>query len=203
MVEEQEGVLVPANSPYRTIGDLVAAWKANPKSITIGGGSAPGGPDHLFPMELARASGVNPRDVSYVSYDGGGELLTALLGSKITAGTSGLGEYTDQIESGQLRVLAVSGDKRLPGIDAPTLRESGIDLSFTNWRGILAPPGITDDERRSLIDVITRMRDSEQWREALVKNGWTDAFLAGDDFGRFLTEQDQRVSTTLKELGLA
>jgi putative tricarboxylic transport membrane protein len=99
-------------------------------------------------METARAVGVDPKAVNYVTYDGGGDLLTALLGKKITVGTSGLGEFTDQIEAGQLRVLAVSGDERVEGIDAPTLKESGIDLTFTNWRGNHAPPGISDDASR-------------------------------------------------------
>ena len=93
MVEEQEGILVPADSPFKTVQDFVAAWKADPASVTIGGGSSPGGPDHLFPMETAKAAGVDPAAVNYVSYDGGGDLLTALLGKKITAGTSGLGEF--------------------------------------------------------------------------------------------------------------
>ena len=147
MVEEQEGILVPADSPFQTVDELVAAWQADPSSVTIGGGSSPGGPDHLFPMQTAQAVGVDPTTVNYVSYDGGGDLLTALLGKKIDAGTSGLGEFVDQIEAGQLRVLAVSGAERLPGVDAPTLTEAGIDLQFTNWRGILAPPDISDEDR--------------------------------------------------------
>ena len=156
-----------------------AAWKADPASVTIGGGSSPGGPDHLFPMETAKAVGVDPAAVNYVSYDGGGDLLTALLGKKITAGTSGLGEFVDQIESGQLRVLAVSGSERVEGVDAPTLTEAGIDLTFTNWRGILAPPGISDDARQAMVKVLEELHGTQQWKEALVKNGWTDAFMTG------------------------
>lgn len=202
MVEEQEGILVPADSPFRTLADLVAAWKADPAKITVGGGSSPGGPDHLFPMETARAAGIDPRKVNFISYDGGGDLLTALLGKKIAAGTSGLGEYVDQIEAGQVRVLAVSGDERVEGVDAPTLREAGIDLTFTNWRGILAPPGISDSDRSRLVKVLEELHATDAWKEALVKNGWTDAFATGEEFDRFLTEQDDRVSTTLTELGL-
>jgi putative tricarboxylic transport membrane protein len=202
MVEEQEGVLVPADSPFKTMQDFVAAWKADPASVTIGGGSSPGGPDHLFPMETAKAAGVDPTDVNYVSYDGGGDLLTALLGNKITAGTSGLGEFVDQIESGQLRVLAVSGSERVEDIDAPTLTEAGIDLTFTNWRGILAPPGISDDARQALVKVLEELHETDQWKEALVKNGWTDAFMTGAPFEQFLKDQDNRVSSTLTDLGL-
>jgi len=202
MVEEQEGILVPGDSPFRTVQDLVAAWKADPTNVTIGGGSSPGGPDHLFPMETARAVGIDPSAVNYVTYDGGGDLLTALLGKKITAGTTGLGEFVDQIEAGQVRVLAVSGSERVEGIDAPTLTEAGINLTFTNWRGILAPPGISDEARQAMVGILEELHSTPQWKEALVKNGWTDAFETGPPFEQFLTEQDNRVSSTLTDLGL-
>jgi putative tricarboxylic transport membrane protein len=202
MVEEQEGILVPADSPFKTVADFVAAWKADPAKVTIGGGSSPGGPDHLFPMETARAAGVDPKQVNFISYDGGGDLLTALLGKKIAAGTSGLGEYVDQIEAGQVRVLAVSGSERAEGIDAPTLTEAGINLTFTNWRGVLAPPGISDEARQALVKKLEEMHSTDAWKEALVKNGWTDAFMTGPQFEQFLSDQDNRVSSTLTELGL-
>jgi len=202
MVEEQEGILVPADSPFKTVDDFVAAWRKDPTKITVGGGSSPGGPDHLFPMATAQAVGVNPTDVNYITYDGGGDLLTALLGKKVAIGTSGLGEYVDQIQSGEIRVLAVSGKERVKGIDAPTLTESGIDLTFTNWRGILAPPGISDDAKQSMVAVLEDMHNTQEWKEALVKNNWTDAFLTGDQFEQFLNEQDQRVASTLATLGL-
>jgi putative tricarboxylic transport membrane protein len=202
MVEEQEGILVPGDSPFKTVQDFVAAWKADPASVTIGGGSSPGGPDHLFPMETAKAAGVDPTEVNFVSYDGGGDLLTALLGKKITVGTSGLGEFVDQIESGQLRVLAVSGSERVEDVDAPTLTEAGINLTFTNWRGILAPPGISDDAKQAMVNVLEELHGTQQWKEALVKNGWTDAFQTGAEFEQFLKDQDNRVSSTLTDLGL-
>lgn len=202
MVEEQEGILVPGNSPFKSVADLVAAWKADPAGVTIGGGSNPGGPDHLFPMELARVVGVQPTKVNYVSYDGGGDLLTALLGNKIAAGTSGLGEFVDQIEAGQLRVLAVSGAERAEGIDAPTLTEAGIDLTFTNWRGILAPPGISTEDRQAMVAALEKMHATQAWKDALTKNGWSDAFVTGPPFEAFLAEQDGRVEKTLTDLGL-
>ena len=202
MVEEQEGILVPADSPFKTVQEFVAAWKADPANVTIGGGSSPGGPDHLFPMETAKAAGVDPAAVNYVSYDGGGDLLTALLGKKITAGTTGLGEFRDQIESGQLRPLAVSGSERIEGVDAPTLTEAGINLVFTNWRGILAPPGISDDAKQAMVKVLEELHGTQQWKEALVKNGWDDAFKTGPEFEQFLKDQDNRVSSTLTDLGL-
>ena len=183
VMSEPEGVLVPGDSPYKTIADLVDAWKADPGSVTVGGGSSPGGPDHLFPMQLAAEVGIDPKDVNYVSYDGGGPLTSALLGKKIAVGFSGLGEFQGQIKDGDLRVLAVSGEERLPQkvfADIPTLTESGVDLVFINWRGILAPPEISDERRDQLIAYLQEMHDSAGWQKALETNGWTDDFKTGD-----------------------
>ena len=202
LIEDPGAIFVPADSPLKTVQDFVAAWKADPANVTIGGGSSPGGPDHLFPMETARAVGVDPTAVNFITYDGGGDLLTALLGKKVTAGTSSPGEFIDQIEGGQLRVLAVSSDERVDGIDAPTLKEAGIDLTFANWRGVLAPPGISDDAKNAMVKVLEELHGTPQWKEALVKNGWTDAFMTGAQFEQFLVDQDNRVSSTLTELGL-
>lgn len=202
LIEDPGAIFVPADSPFKTVGDFVAAWKADPSKITIGGGSSPGGPDHLFPMEVAKKVGVDPKQVNFITYDGGGDLLTALLGKKITVGTSSPGELIDQIEAGQLRVLAVSSEKRVEGIDAPTLKEAGIDLTFANWRGVLAPPGISDTAKREMVKSLEEMHGTQQWKDALVKNGWTDAFVTGADFEQFLKDQDNRVSSTLTELGL-
>jgi putative tricarboxylic transport membrane protein len=202
LIEDPGAIFVPADSPLQTVDDFVEAWKADSAGVTIGGGSSPGGPDHLFPMELAETVGVDPKTVNFITYDGGGDLLTALLGKKITAGTSSPGELIDQIEAGQLRVLAVSSDERVEGVDAPTLKESGIDLTFANWRGVLAPPGISDDAKQRMIRALEELHGTDQWKEALTKNGWTDAFLTGPAFEQFLVQQDNRVSSTLTELGL-
>jgi putative tricarboxylic transport membrane protein len=205
LMSEAEGILVPADSPYKTIGDLAKAWKADPGAITVGGGSSPGGPDHLFPMQLAKAIGIDARDVNYISYDGGGPLTSALLGNKIQVGASGLAEFVGQIESGELRVLAVSGEKRQPQPaleDIPTLQEEGIDLVFTNWRGVLAPPGISADREKQYIAYFKKMHGTNDWQKVLKKNGWTDDFKTGDEFRTFIEKQDKRVSTTLKELKL-
>jgi putative tricarboxylic transport membrane protein len=202
LIEDPGAIFVPADSPFKTVQDFVAAWKSDPSAVTIGGGSSPGGPDHLFPMELAKAVGVDPKSVNFITYDGGGDLLTALLGKKITVGTSSPGELIDQIEAGQLRVLGVSSEKRVEGVDAPTLKEAGIDLTFANWRGVLAPPGISDKAKESMVKVLEEMHGTQQWKDALVKNGWTDAFVTGAEFEQFLKDQDNRVSSTLTELGL-
>ncbi|MFJ9212129.1 Bug family tripartite tricarboxylate transporter substrate binding protein [Streptomyces sp. NPDC102264] len=202
ITEESDIVVVGKDSPFKTIDDLLTAWKANPAKVPVGGGSAPGGPDHLAPMLMADAAGIAPKTVNYIPFDGGGELLASILGNKVAFGVSGLGEYLDQIESGELRLLAVTGPERIPGLDAPTLRESGLDTDFTNWRGIVAPPGISDAERSKLLAFFEKLHDSPQWRDSLKKNGWDDAFLTGEKFGDFLAEEDRRVDSVLKELGL-
>ena len=203
LIEDQEALIVPKDSPFKTVQDLVDAWKADPKSVTIGGGSSPGGPDHLFPMQLAKTVGIDPKQVKYIVYDGGGPLTSALLGKKIDVGTSGPSEFEGQLKDGSLRVLAVSGADRLETVDAPTLKESGIDMTFVNWRGILAPPGISDESRDRLIEMFTEMHASKGWQDAVKRNGWIDSFATGDEFKDFLVEQDERVESTLKELGLA
>ena len=203
LIEEAGAIVVPKNSPYKTIGDLVTAWKANPKGLAVGGGSSPGGPDHLLPMQLAKTVGIDPKQVNYVSYDGGGELLPAVLGSKIAFGASGFGEFLDQVESGQVRVLAVTSEEPIEALkDVPTLKSSGIDLVFTNWRGIVAPPEISAGDKQVWIDALTKMHDSAEWKAELTKHGWTDAFVTGDAFGTFLTEQDKAVADVLTQLGL-
>jgi putative tricarboxylic transport membrane protein len=203
LIEEPGAIMVSKDSPYKTIDDLVAAWKADPGSISVGGGSSPGGPDHLLPMQLAGALGIDATKVNFVSYDGGGDLLPAILGNKVGFAASGAGEYLKQIESGEVRVLATSGEERLEGVDAPTLKESNIDLVFTNWRGIVAPPGISDEDKASLIAALEKMHATEGWKEALKTNSWTDAFITGDEFETFLAEQDKRVADVLTKLGLA
>jgi putative tricarboxylic transport membrane protein len=204
LIEEAGAIVVPKDSPYKTMDDLVTAWKKNPKKFAVGGGSSPGGPDHLLPMQLAKAVGIKPADVNFVSYDGGGELLPAILGNKIAFGASGFGEFLDQVEAGQVRVLAVSSEKPVDALKgAPTLKDEGIDLVFTNWRGIVAPPGITDEQKQTWIDSLTKMHDSDEWKAQLEKNGWVDAFATGDEFGTYLTEQDKAVADLLTELGLA
>lgn len=202
LIEEPGAIMVSKDSPYKTIEDLVKAWKADPSKISVGGGSSPGGPDHLLPMQLAKAVGIEPTKVNFVSYDGGGDLLPAILGNKVGFAASGAGEYVDQIAKGSVRVLAVSGDKRLEGIDAPTLKESNIDLVFTNWRGLVLPPEVKDEDKQKWIDALTKMHASDEWKAELKTRGWTDAFITGDEFKTFLTDQDKRVADVLKELGL-
>ncbi len=203
LIEESGAIVVAKESPYKTITDLVTAWKANPKALAVGGGSSPGGPDHLLPMQLAQSVGIDPKQVNYVAYDGGGDLLPAILGGKIAFAASGFGEFLDQVEAGEVRILAISGAERVAAVDTPTLKESGIDLVFTNWRGVVAPPGISESDKKALADAIAKMHQSQEWKDVLTKNGWTDAYLTEAEFAAYLSEQTTAVEDVLTKLGLA
>lgn len=203
LIEEAGAIVVSKDSPYKDITSLIDAWKKDPSKVNVGGGSSPGGPDHLLPMQLAKAVGIEPTSVSFISYDGGGELLPAIIGNKIAFGASGFGEFLDQVKAGEVKVLAVTSEKRIDALpDVPTLKESGVDFTFTNWRGIVAPPEISDADKAVWVDALTKMHDSQAWKDEMEKRGWTDAFVTGDEFGTFLKEQDTAVAEILKNLGL-
>jgi putative tricarboxylic transport membrane protein len=202
LTEEPEIVVVSKDSPYQSFDQLLAAWKADPGKLAVGGGSSPGGPDHLAPMLIAKTAGIDPKQVNFVSYDGGGELLAAVLGNQVAFGVTGPGETKDQIDAGEVRALAVTSAEPFQGLDVPTLKAEGIDLEFTNWRGWVAPGELSDQDRQALTDLATKMHDSQEWKDALAQNGWTDAFMVGDEYGAFLKAEDQRVADVLNELGL-
>jgi putative tricarboxylic transport membrane protein len=202
LIEEAEAIVVPGDSPFQSIDDLVTAWKADPGNTPVGGASNPGGPDHLTPMLLAKEVGVDPTAVNYVAYDGGGELLAGILGGDVAFAATGVGEVAEAATDGKVRILAVTSEAAVEGVDAPTLTDEGVDLVFANWRGIVAPPGLTDDDTQKWVDAITEMHDSDGWKKALEDNGWTDAFIPGDEFSTFLTDETERVEAVMSELGL-
>jgi putative tricarboxylic transport membrane protein len=203
LIEEAEAIVVPADSPFKTLDDLVEAWKADPGNTPVGGASNPGGPDHLTPMLLAQEVGVTPTDVNYVSYDGGGELLAGILGEDIAFAATGIGEVAESAAAGDVRILAVTSEEPVDGVDAPTLTDEGVDLVFANWRGIVAAPGISDGDKQKFIDALDEMHDSDAWQQVLEDQGWTDAYLSGDDFASFLTDESKRVEDVMSGLGLA
>jgi putative tricarboxylic transport membrane protein len=199
---ESEALVVPAASPFQTVADFVAALKADPAKVPVAGGSA-GGTDHILFGLIAKTVGVPATSLSYVPFAGGGEALAALLGNQVAAGISGYGEFAEQVKAGALRLLAISADKRQEGIDAPTLKESGVDVELFNWRGVFAPPGITDEDKAALIALIGKMAESASWQEELKNRNWTSILMTGDDYAKFLEEDTKRIEAILKDLGLA
>ena len=199
---EYEAIVVPASSDIQTMADLIARLQADPGAVTWAGGSA-GGVDHILVGLLAKAANVDPRRINYIPYSGGGEALAAILGGQVTAGVSGLGEFVSQVQAGQLRLLAVSAPERIAGIDAPTLREAGLEVEVLNWRMVAAPPGLSDAGKADLVATMEAMVASPQWQQTLASRNWLDTFLAGDEFAAYLADEVEKTTAILRDLGIA
>ena len=198
---EYEVIVVPAESEFQTLDDLLTAFGEDPGAVAWAGGSA-GGIDHILVGLLAEEAGVDPQSINYVPFSGGGEALASLLGNQVSAGVSGYSEWAGQIEAGELRVLAISSPERVEGIDAPTLMEQGVDLEVTNWRGVVAPPGISDEERAALVETVDQMVESDAWQQLLEQYNWAGAYMAGDEFAQYLEQEQERVTKVLQNIGL-
>jgi putative tricarboxylic transport membrane protein len=194
-------IVVPAASPHKTIQDLATAIKADVARVTWAGGSA-GGADHILAAQFTRAAGGEPGRINYVAFSGGGEALAAMLGGRVTAGVSGYGEFESQIKAGTLRALAISSGKRLDGVDVATLKELGIPVEVVNWRAIMAAPGITPDQLKTLTAMIEKMVKSKEWQDLIKTRGWDDYYLTGDAFTAFLKDEQARLADILRSVGL-
>ena len=202
LTSEYQAIAVPANSPFYSLEELVTAFKADPEGFSWGGGSA-GGSDHIFAYLLAEALGIEATKVNYVAFTGGGEASAALLGGQVDAGISGFGEWGGLADSGRIRLLAVSSDARMTNDDTPTFRELGIDLLFANWRAIVAAPGITRAQKNFYVELLREARATDEWKETLKRNNWTDSFLVGDEFDNFIIADSARTARTLKRVGMS
>ena len=202
LTEEAGVIVVPAGGKIKTWKELEAAIKANPKAVSVAGGSA-GGTDHLILGMLIKALGKSPRDAAYVAFAGGGPANAAIIGNQVVAGISGYSEFEEQIKAGKMIPLAVSGKTRIAGVDVPTLSELGIKVTESNWRGVFAPPGITSAQRDALVDLLAKIRNSAAWKQELDTRKWTDAFLAELPFERELAKDIADKEVLMKELGLA
>ncbi|PDT11923.1 tripartite tricarboxylate transporter substrate binding protein [Rhizobium sp. M1] len=198
---EYEAVVVPASSDIKTMADLVAALKKDPGAVSWGGGSA-GGTDHITVGLIAKAAGVDPTKINYVAFSGGGEALAAILGSQVTAGVSSYSEFESQVKAGTLRLLAVSSDKRIDGVDAPTLKEAGTDVSIQNWRMVAAAPGLSAEQVAAITSDFEKLHGSATWQEILKTKGWADTYLSGDAFKAQLEKDVAATEGILKEIGL-
>jgi putative tricarboxylic transport membrane protein len=194
-------VVVPAPSEIKSVKDLVAKLKADPGAVSWAGGSA-GGTDHIVAGLIAKAVGVDAKKVNYVAFSGGGDSLAALVGNQVTAGIGGYSELIGQVNAGKLRALAITAEKPVPGIAVPTLAEQGIEAALVNWRGVMAPPGLSDAHRKGYLETVDKMVKSDAWKAQLTANGWTDLYLSGDDFAKFIAAENARVSDVLSDLGL-
>jgi putative tricarboxylic transport membrane protein len=198
---EYEAIVVPAASDIKDMAGLVEKLKADPGSVSWAGGSA-GGTDHITAGLIAKAVDVDPTKVNYIAFSGGGEALAAILGNQVTVGISGYGEFAEQVKAGTLRLIGISSDERIEGIDAPTFKEGGVDVSIQNWRMVAAAPGITDEQKHAVTADIEKMVKSATWQKTLKDKGWADTFLAGEDFSTQLNKDIESTTVILKEIGL-
>ncbi|MGE3842767.1 MAG: tripartite tricarboxylate transporter substrate-binding protein [Vicinamibacterales bacterium] len=201
LISEYEVIAVPASSPFQTLNDLIAAFIRAPESISWAGGSA-GGLDQILVGLLAQRLGIDPRRARYVAFTGGGEAAAAVMGGQVAAGVSGYGEWKALARSGRMRLLATSAPQRGAGDQPPTLRELGLDLVLSNFRCVVAPPGISPLARQALVDTLERMHATPAWREILNRNEWEDSFLTGSAFEAFLDREMLVTAATLRQLGL-
>jgi putative tricarboxylic transport membrane protein len=199
LTSEWEVIVVPAQSPHKSLSQLLAAFKESPGKVSWGGGSA-GGTDHILIGLVAKAIGADPKRINYVAFKGGGEAVAAILGGHVTAGVSGLGEFAEHIKSGKMRALAVSAPAKVDGI--ASLKEQGVDVELGNWRGIFGAPGITTQQRDALVKLVKTAVETPAWKETASKLGWSTEFLGGDDYRKFLEEDTQRVAAILDSIGL-
>lgn len=201
---EYGGFFVKADSKYKNLGDLVAALKANPASVSFAGGSAPGSMDHIKVALLAKAVGVDPTKIVYVPFQGGGEAITALLGGHTDAATIDLAEASAQLEAGKVRCLALLSDKRSTKYkDLPTTVEQGVKATFNTWRGIYMAPGVSAEAAQFWTEALKKMVASPEWNHEREKLGWEPTTRFGDEFKGFVKEEHERYKALLKELGFA
>jgi putative tricarboxylic transport membrane protein len=199
LTSEYEVVVVPANSPIKDMKDLMAKFKANPGSISWGGGSA-GGTDHILAGLLAKEVGVEPGKVNYVPFKGGGEAVAAIIGGHVSAGISGVSEFAQHIQAGKMRALGVSSAERVANI--PTLKEQGFNVEMSNWRGIFGAPGITKEQQAALVKAVETATKHASWEASLKAKDWTPYWLPGDQYGAFLQAEMKRIGEILAGLNL-
>lgn len=198
---EFEAIVVPAASDIKDMAGLVEKLKADPGSVSWAGGSA-GGTDHITAGLIAKAVGVDPTKINYIAFSGGGEALAAILGNQVTVGISGYGEFAEQAKAGTLRMIGISSDERVPGLDVPTFKEAGVDVSIQNWRMVAAAPGITDEQKAAITADIDKMVNSASWQKTLADKGWANTYLAGDAFAEQLKKDNEATAAILKDIGL-
>ena len=201
-IGDYASLVVPADSDVQDMAGLLAAYKEQGTDFAIGGGSVPGGMDHLVAAMVMQAAGENPNDVNYIAYDAGGEAMAGLLSGEIDALSTGLSEAIALANQGEVRILGITAAERVPAFDsAPTFKEQGIDTEFVNWRGFFGPPGMSDEERATHIAALEAMYETEEWEEVRSRNGWVNIWNPGDEFRNFLEAQEKEIGDLMKTLG--
>lgn len=201
LTSEYNVFVLPANSPFKSMKDVIEQLKKDPGSIKWGGGSR-GATEHIAAAMIAREAGVDPARINYVAFRGGGEATAAILGGNVTIGGSGYSEFAEYINAGKMKALAITSATRLKGVNVPTLKEQGINVEIGNWRGVYGASGITPEQRRTLIEMLLKATRSKAWTDALEKNNWTPAVLTGAEFEKFVDDDFASLRATMVKSGM-
>lgn len=201
ITSEYNVFVLPANSPLKTMADVVEQLKKDPGSVKWGGGSR-GSTEHIAAAMIAREAGVDPAKINYVAFRGGGEATAAILGGNVTVGGSGYSEFSEYINAGKMKALAVTSGTRLKGINIPTLKELGYNVEIGNWRGVYGAPGITAAQRKALTDMLLKAAKTKSWAEDSEKNNWTPAVMSGKEFEDFVDNDFASLRATMVKAGM-
>jgi len=201
LTSEYNVFVLPANSPFKSMKEVIEQLKKDPGSVKWGGGSR-GSTEHIAAAMIAREVGVDASKINYVAFRGGGEATAAILGGNVTIGGSGYSEFSEYINAGKMKALAVTSGSRLKGVNVPTLKEQGINVEIGNWRGVYGAPGITPAQRKTLIDMLVKATKSKAWAESLEKNRWTPALLTGAEFEKFVDDDFASLRATMVKSGM-
>ncbi len=194
--------VVEKDSPFNSFKDLAKAFRSNPRQIAIGGGSVPGGMDHLVAALAIEAAGQDPTKVKYIPYDAGGKAMAALLSGEIKALSTGFSEAVTMANAGEVKIIGVTSAERVNAFkDAPTLKEQGYDAVFVNWRGFFAAPGLPAEKADAFRSALAKMYDTPEWEAVRARNGWVNIFNPGSEFVSFLENQEREIKNMMIKLG--
>jgi len=201
-IGDYAAIVVGKDSPINSMADLIAAYDADASATAIGGGSVPGGMDHLVAAMVMEAAGKDALGVKYIPYDAGGKAMAALLSGEIAALSTGFSEAVDLASAGEVKIIGVTADERVEAApDAMTMKEQGIDTTFVNWRGFFGAPGLPEDKVAMYQDAIDKMYETPEWEAVRARNGWVNIHNSGDDFLTFLEAQEKVIGDLMKKLG--
>ncbi|MGR3344910.1 MAG: tripartite tricarboxylate transporter substrate binding protein [Paracoccaceae bacterium] len=201
-IGDYAAMVVGKDSPLNSMADLMDAYNADANAVAIGGGSVPGGMDHLVAAMVMEAAGADPTAVKYIPYDAGGKAMAALLSGEIAALSTGFSEAVALAQAGEVKIIGVTSDERVSASpDAMTMMEQGIDMTFVNWRGFFAAPGLSADKLAAYQAAIAAMYETPEWEEVRAANGWVNIHNSGDDFTSFLEAQEKVIGDLMRKLG--
>ncbi len=202
VIADYAAFVVPKDSKYTSLTEVIADFQKDPNSVKIAGGSVKGSMDHLVPAMVILAAGGDPLKLKYIPYDAGGKAMAGLLSGDTQVLSTGFGEALGLANQGEVRILAVTSDERLSqASDVPTVKELGYDVTFANWRGFFGVPGLSQEKAESYSALLKKMYDTPEWEEIRTQRGWQNLYHPGEEFYSFLEEQEKAIGDIMRKLG--